>query len=65
MKSTELAIEYIETHLTEKIDLDIVANAVHYSKHHLHRMFTNTIGLTLHDYIQRRKLTEAAKLLVF
>jgi AraC-like DNA-binding protein/GNAT superfamily N-acetyltransferase len=59
------AINYIERHLTEKLDLDIVANAVHYSKYHLHRMFTNTVGLTIHDYVQRRKLTEAAKLLVF
>ena len=65
IKNTALAIDYIEAHLTEIIDLDIVASAVHYSKHHLHRMFTNTIGLTIHDYIQRRKLTEAAKLLVF
>ncbi len=59
------AIDYIEAHLTEKIDLELVAEAVHYSKYHLHRMFTNTVGLTVHDYIQRRQLTEAAKLLVF
>lgn len=59
------AIDYIETHLTEKQDLDIVANAVNYSKYHLHRMFTNTVGLTMHNYIQRRQLTEAAKLLTF
>lgn len=65
IKNAALAIDYIEAHLTEKIDLDIIANAVHYSKHHLHRMFTNTIGLTIHEYVQRRKLTEAAKLLVF
>ena len=38
---------------------------MHYSKYHLHRMFTAAVGLTLHDYIQRRRLTEAAKLLVF
>jgi AraC-like DNA-binding protein/GNAT superfamily N-acetyltransferase len=63
--NTESAVDYIEAHLTEKIDLDIVANAVHYSKHHLCHMFSNTIGLTIHEYIQRRKLTEAAKLLVF
>lgn len=65
IESIVSAIEYIEAHLTEKIDLDIVANAVHYSKYHLHRMFTNMVGLTIHDYIQRRKLTEAAKLLIF
>lgn len=58
-------IGYMETHLMENPDLDTVAEAVHYSKYHLHRMFTGTVGLTLHDYLQRRRLTEAAKLLVF
>ena len=58
-------IEYIEMHLTEKLDLERVAKAAHYSKYHLHRMFTDTVGLTPHDYLQRRQLTEAAKLLVF
>lgn len=58
-------ISYIETHLNETLDLDTVANAVCYSKYHLHRMFTEAVGMTLHDYIQRRQLTEAAKLLVF
>ncbi|RDY27635.1 GNAT family N-acetyltransferase, partial [Lachnotalea glycerini] len=56
---------FIEEHLTEKLDLDIVARGVHYSKYYLHRIFTNTVGLTIHDYVQRRQLTEAAKLLVF
>lgn len=58
-------IEYIESHLTERLDLDRVADAVHYSKYHVHRMFKSVAGLTLNDYIQRRQLTEAAKLLVF
>lgn len=58
-------ISYIEAHLNEKLDLDTVANAVCYSKYHLHRMFTDTVGITPHDYTQRRQLTEAAKLLVF
>lgn len=58
-------IKFIEEHLTEKLDLDLVASAVHYSKYHLHRMFTDTVGLTIHDYVQRRQITEAAKLLVF
>jgi len=51
--------------LMKKIDLEKVSEAVHYSKYHLHRMFTNTVGMTIHDYVQRRQLTEAAKLLVF
>lgn len=59
------AIRYIEEHLYEKMDLDMVASALHYSKYHLHRIFTKTVGLTIHDYAKRRQLTEAAKLLVF
>lgn len=65
IKKVTAAIAFIETHLTEKLDLDAVSSAVHYSKYHLHRVFTETIGLTIHDYVQRRQLTEAAKLLVF
>lgn len=63
--SIEAAIDYIEAHLDEKLDLEKVSEAVHYSKYYLHRMFTSTVGMTVHDYIQRRQLTEAAKLLVF
>ena len=64
IKNVMAAIDYIESHLHEKLDLETVAGAVHYSKYHLHRMFTSTVGLTIHDYVQRRQLTEAAKLLV-
>lgn len=55
------AVRYIEEHLHEKIDLDMVASALHYSKYHLHRIFTKTVGLTIHDYAKRRQLTEAAE----
>ncbi len=61
----EAVIEYIEEHLDGKLELETVANAVHYSKFHLHRLFTDTVGMTIHDYVGRRQLTEAAKLLVF
>jgi len=61
----ETVLDYIEANLDGKLDLETVAEAVHYSKYHLHRMFTSTVGMTIHDYVQRRQLTEAAKLLVF
>lgn len=59
------AIRYIEDHLDKKLDLETVASALHYSKYHLHRIFTKIVGLTVHEYVQRRQLTEAAKLLAF
>lgn len=61
----EAVIDFIEKHLNEKLDLDTVVAGVHYSKYHLHRMFSEHLGITIHDYVQRRQLTEAAKLLVF
>lgn len=63
--SIEAVIDYIESHLDGKLELETVAEAVHYSKYHLHRLFTETVGMTIHGYVQRRQLTEAAKLLVF
>lgn len=59
------AIRYMEEHLHDDLELNTVASALHYSKYHLHRMFTKTVGLTMHEYAARRRLTEAAKLLVF
>ena len=61
----ETVIDYIENHLDGKLELETAAEAVHYSKYHLHRLFNETMGMTIHDYVQRRQLTEAAKLLVF
>lgn len=59
------AIRYIEENLHHKLELDRAAEALHYSKFHLHRIFAKTVGLTIHDYARRRQLTEAARLLIF
>lgn len=58
-------IDYIENHLEDKLDLDSLSQEAGYSKYHLHRMFTNIVGFTVHSYIKRRKLTEASRLLIF
>lgn len=60
----ESVIDYIETHLNEKLTLDTIAAAIHYSKYHLSRLFVDTVGLHINEYIKRRQLTEAAKLLI-
>lgn len=58
-------IDYIEDHMTEEISLDDLAYAAGYSKYHLHRMFTSLVGFSVHQYINRRRLTEAARKLLF
>jgi len=65
LEQTAAVLDYIESHLWENLELDAIARAAGYSKYHLHRMFAETVGLTPHDYVQRRRLTEAAELLVF
>ncbi len=64
IKQVLAAIDYIESHLQEKLDLATIASNVHYSKYYLHRMFTDAVDMTMQMYIQRRRLTEAARLLV-
>lgn len=58
-------VDYIEAHLEDKLDLESIARDAGYSKYHLHRMFTSVVGFTIHSYVQRRRLTEAARLLAF
>lgn len=65
MININAAIGCIENNVADQLDLEIIAQAVHDPKYHLHRVFTETIGLTVRHYVQRRKLTEAAELLIF
>ena len=65
MNATLRSIQFIEQNLAQKPDLQTVANAVHYSACYLQRVFTRAVGMSIHDYVVRRKLTEAARLLAF
>ncbi|WP_297428583.1 helix-turn-helix domain-containing protein [Clostridium sp.] len=60
-------IDFIEEHLTDEEELDLakIADIASYSKFHLHRIFSQIVGCTMHQYIQRRRLTEAARQLVY
>ena len=58
-------IDYIENHLYENLSIDDISKVMNYSKYYLHRLFSNIVGVTIHDYINRRRLTESAEFLVF
>lgn len=47
VRSMETVIEFIETHLDSKLNLEQIAAATHYSKYHLHRIFATTVGMTI------------------
>lgn len=58
-------VSYIDDHLEERLDLDSLCRVSGYSKYHLSRIFSDVVGLSIHSYIKRRRLTEAARLLIF
>ncbi|MCD7897089.1 MAG: GNAT family N-acetyltransferase [Planctomycetaceae bacterium] len=55
------AVDYMENHLEDTPDVAAVARAAHCSKYHFHRIFSESLGLTVHGYMVRRRLTEAAR----
>ena len=54
------AMGYIEENLTKQIDLAEVARQAACSQFHLQRMFPYLCGITLSDYIRRRRMSLAA-----
>ena len=54
------AIDYIEEHLEDEMNLDKVAQIACCSPYHFQRMFSFLIGVPLSEYIRRRRLTLAA-----
>lgn len=54
------AINYIEQNLTDEIDYDRAAQIACCSSFHFRRMFSYIAGVSLSEYIRRRKMTLAA-----
>ena len=57
-------IDFIEENLESGLSLDEVSKKAGYSKFHLNRLFSESVGCTLYKYIQMRRLTVAAEKLV-
>lgn len=60
LRSMNNALAYIEEHLTEEIDYSEVSKIAYCSEYHFKRMFSFLAGISLSEYIRRRRLTLAA-----
>lgn len=60
LNSMNNALVYIEKHLTEEIDYSEISKIAYCSEYHFKRMFSFLAGISLSEYIRRRKLTLAA-----
>lgn len=54
------ALDYIEANLENEIDYSKIAQAACCSEYHFSRMFSSMAGISLSEYIRRRRLTLAA-----
>ena len=55
------AVEYLEANITEKLDLEKVAKIALSSSFHFQRMYHMITGVTIAEYVRRRRLTLAAQ----
>ena len=60
LKKISQAIDYIESNLTEDISYDEAAKIACCSTYYFQRIFSYVSGVTLSDYIRRRRMTAAA-----
>ena len=61
IQGIQRAIDYVEEHITEEIDIEDVAAAAYSSPFHFQRVFGILCGLSLGDYIRMRRLSLAGE----
>lgn len=61
IQGIQRAIDYVEEHITDEIDIEYVAAATYSSPFHFQRVFGILCGLSLGDYIRMRRLSLAGE----
>lgn len=64
-KSIQKVISYIDANLNNKLSLEELADVAGFSKYHFLRIFKQETGSRPSEHIQNRRMTQAAKLLLF
>ena len=58
-KPIQSCIDYIDTHLTETLGIDQLADRLGYAKYYLSNRFKKETGITVHNYIKFARLEQA------
>ncbi|MFL5010260.1 GyrI-like domain-containing protein [Rhizobium sp.] len=56
---------YVDQHLDDDLDLDVLSGVAAFSKFHFHRQFTATFGLSVHRYIGLSRMKRASYRLAY
>jgi AraC family transcriptional regulator len=57
-------VDYIEEHLNEELSLDRLADRLSFSSYHFHRVFHYGTGITVMEYVRKRRLSESVDLIL-
>lgn len=49
-------VTYIDTHITDELSLDEIAGQFYVSKYHISHLFKDNLGLSIHQYILKKRL---------
>ncbi|MEM6515069.1 MAG: AraC family transcriptional regulator [Bacteroidota bacterium] len=63
-KSITSVLDYIENHLEDDLSLNTLAAVGNYSPFHFHRLFKDSTGQTVNNYVTRKRIEHAAAILL-
>ncbi|MDS9470868.1 helix-turn-helix transcriptional regulator [Sporosarcina pasteurii] len=58
------SLNFIEQHLTDELQINLLAEHVGYSRFHFQRIFQKIIGKSIAEYIRERRMTQSARELI-
>lgn len=58
-KTVQQVVSFLESHYAEDVTLDQVQKHLHVSKYYLSRMFKEVTGVTMFEYVYRRRINQA------
>ena len=56
-------VQYMDSHLSEDLNIDALAEQFYISKYHMMRLFRQETGYTIHAYLSHRRLLHARELI--
>lgn len=64
LKRISFILDFIEKNLNNNLSLECLAQKVHYSPYHFHRIFSTIVGEPLNQYVNRKRIERIASILI-